>query len=125
MVVAGRTQLAPAALLAAIKRVERALGRVASYRMGPREIDIDLLLHGTAVIDEPGLTVPHAGLLDRPFVLRPLLDVGAALRHPVTGELLAERLRALGVAGVRPLGAAAAVLAPRRGGAGDGVAGDR
>ena len=56
----------------------------------PREIDVDLLLYGAAVVDEPpAVVVPHPRLLERPFVRIPLADVAApALRHPVTGEAL-------------------------------------
>jgi 2-amino-4-hydroxy-6-hydroxymethyldihydropteridine diphosphokinase len=85
------TDLPAAALLALCLAVERALGRerppgrVAAARL----IDVDLLLHGDASIDEPGLTVPHPRLLERPFVRIPLADVAEpGLRHPRTGDRL-------------------------------------
>jgi len=59
-------------LLAAAKAAERAAGRRPTYRWGPREIDIDVLLFGDERIDEPDLKVPHPGLWERDFVLRPL-----------------------------------------------------
>jgi 2-amino-4-hydroxy-6-hydroxymethyldihydropteridine diphosphokinase len=86
------TTLAPDELLALALTVERALGRERSpgaRSPAPRPIDLDLLLFGDAVIDRPGLVVPHPRLLARPFVRIPLADVAApGLRHPVTGERL-------------------------------------
>jgi 2-amino-4-hydroxy-6-hydroxymethyldihydropteridine diphosphokinase len=110
MAVAAATRLEPETLLLGVKALERALGRTASVRMGPREIDIDLLLWGDVVLETELLTIPHPGLMERNFVLRPLLDVAPELRHPVTGERLADRLHLLGMAGVRRLGAAAPIL---------------
>jgi 2-amino-4-hydroxy-6-hydroxymethyldihydropteridine diphosphokinase len=83
------TSLDPRALLARCLAVEAALGRERPRPLAPRTIDVDLLLHGTAVIDEAGLVVPHPRLLERAFVRVPLALVAApGLRHPVTGELL-------------------------------------
>ncbi len=62
----------PRALLEVAKDVERQAGRTPSYRWGPREIDVDILLFGEERVDEPDLTIPHPGLRDREFVLRPL-----------------------------------------------------
>lgn len=59
-------------LLAAAKAVEAAAGRRPTYRWGPRELDVDILLFGDERIDEPDLAVPHPGLWERDFVLRPL-----------------------------------------------------
>lgn len=59
-------------LLAAAQAVEARVGRTPTYRWGPREIDVDILLFGDLEIDEPGLRVPHPGLGEREFVLRPL-----------------------------------------------------
>jgi 2-amino-4-hydroxy-6-hydroxymethyldihydropteridine diphosphokinase len=88
------TALAPSALLAACLDVERALGRrrPPGRAQAPREIDVDLLLYGDQLIDDPpALVVPHPRLLARPFVRIPLCDVAApGLRHPVTGEPLDE-----------------------------------
>ena len=87
------TGLAPRELLARLQRIENELGRVRAERWGPRAIDCDLVLHGDAVIDEPGLTVPHPRMRERRFVLEPLSQVAPVARDPVTGltarELLA------------------------------------
>lgn len=69
------TTLGPQALLAAILDVERQLGRERNERWGPRTVDIDILLYGDAVVEEPGLTIPHARLGERAFALGPLVDV--------------------------------------------------
>jgi 2-amino-4-hydroxy-6-hydroxymethyldihydropteridine diphosphokinase len=86
------TALPARALLAACLDVERALGRVRppGRVAAARPIDVDLLLYGEAIIDEPpDLIVPHPRLLERPFVRIPLADVALpGLAHPVTGEPL-------------------------------------
>jgi 2-amino-4-hydroxy-6-hydroxymethyldihydropteridine diphosphokinase len=63
------------ALLAIIGSIESRLGRQRRERWGPREIDVDLLLYADEVIAEPDLSVPHAGLLERAFVLVPLAEI--------------------------------------------------
>jgi 2-amino-4-hydroxy-6-hydroxymethyldihydropteridine diphosphokinase len=86
------TGLAPDRLLAVLLDVERALGRVrAGERWGPRTIDLDLLLYGDAVVDEPGLTVPHPRLHERRFALEPLAELAPDAVVPgwgPVGELL-------------------------------------
>jgi 2-amino-4-hydroxy-6-hydroxymethyldihydropteridine diphosphokinase len=76
------TSLEPRDLLAALLDVERALGRTREgARFGPRTIDLDLLLYGDRLLDEPGLTLPHPRLHERRFALEPLreLDPGAVV----------------------------------------------
>lgn len=97
--VRGRTRLDPLPLLEELKRLERELGRVPSVRHGPRVIDLDLLLYDREVMETGSLTVPHAALMERPFVLAPLLELEPGIRHPKTGERLDERLARLGHAG--------------------------
>lgn len=86
------TALDARALLAACLAVEAALGRrrPAGRVHAPRPIDVDLLLFGDHVIDEPpGLIVPHPRLLERPFVRIPLAEVAQpGLVHPITGDRL-------------------------------------
>jgi 2-amino-4-hydroxy-6-hydroxymethyldihydropteridine diphosphokinase len=86
------TELGPRELLAALLGVEARLGRVRRERWGPRTIDLDLLVHGDAEVDEPGLTVPHPRLHERRFVLEPLAELAPGLEIPGRGtveELLA------------------------------------
>jgi 2-amino-4-hydroxy-6-hydroxymethyldihydropteridine diphosphokinase len=69
------TALSPRELLAALKRIEREEGRVATYRWGPRVLDLDILTYGAERIDEPDLVVPHARLHERAFALVPLAEI--------------------------------------------------
>ncbi|MEJ2184333.1 MAG: 2-amino-4-hydroxy-6-hydroxymethyldihydropteridine diphosphokinase [Gemmatimonadota bacterium] len=87
------TSLAPLDLLGVLQDVERALGRERHFRNAPRVIDVDLLLYDQQVLSEPGLNVPHPRMLERDFVLRPLLELEPELRHPSAGRL-ADRLSA-------------------------------
>jgi 2-amino-4-hydroxy-6-hydroxymethyldihydropteridine diphosphokinase len=75
-VVVLETGLSARELLDALLDIERACGRVRidGERWGPRTLDLDVLLHGDAIIDEPGLRVPHPHLHERAFDLLPLLD---------------------------------------------------
>ena len=85
------TALPPRALLDRCLAVERALGRdrPAGAVNAPRNIDLDLLLVGDLIVDEPGLQLPHPRLLQRPFVRVPLAAVAEpGLRHPITGDRL-------------------------------------
>lgn len=86
--VAVETELSPADLLKALLGVERSLGRTRDGpRYGPRTIDLDLLLHGDAVLDEPGLTVPHPRLHERAFALEPLAELDPGLEIPGRGPV--------------------------------------
>jgi 2-amino-4-hydroxy-6-hydroxymethyldihydropteridine diphosphokinase len=65
----------PRDLLAAAQAVEAAVGRRPTYRWGPREIDVDILLFGDERVSEPDLVIPHPGLRQRDFVLAPLAEL--------------------------------------------------
>ncbi|RIL03040.1 MAG: 2-amino-4-hydroxy-6-hydroxymethyldihydropteridine diphosphokinase [Proteobacteria bacterium] len=98
-----RTRLAPRALLAALLGIERDAGRDRGVRNAARTLDLDVLLYGDLVLDEPGLVVPHPRLAERAFVLEPLAALAPARVHPLLGETiaaLAERVR--DPAAVRP-----------------------
>lgn len=90
------TELDPRALLDVLLDVERRLGRdrAAEVRWGPRTLDLDLLVHGDVVRDEPGLTLPHPLLHERRFALEPLADLDPSLLVPGHGTV-AELLAAL------------------------------
>ena len=77
------------------KKIERRLGRTPTFRNGPRNIDIDILLFGLSVSDMADITVPHRDLLLRDFALRPLLDLDPALIDPRNGYPLTEALAKL------------------------------
>lgn len=97
------TRLDARALLAELQAIERGLGRAPPpVRWGPRLIDLDLLLYGALTIDEPGLTLPHAGIHERSFVLYPLADIAPELNIPGRGRV-AELARRLGSDDLEPL----------------------
>jgi 2-amino-4-hydroxy-6-hydroxymethyldihydropteridine diphosphokinase len=91
-VVVGQTALDARALLARLLAIERARGRVRAHEGAPRTLDLDLILYGNAVIDEPGLHVPHPRFRERLFVLEPLAEVAGDWTDPVTGLLVSELL---------------------------------
>jgi 2-amino-4-hydroxy-6-hydroxymethyldihydropteridine diphosphokinase len=92
MAVACETLCFPLQLLTAVRSVEREMGRARRIRRGPRVIDIDILLFGNAIIETPRLTVPHPRMLERRFVLEPLLEIAPDLVHPVTRRPLRDYL---------------------------------
>lgn len=88
------TDLNPEELLRVLLEEEAALGRVRSEHFGPRTIDLDLLLFGDQICDQPGLILPHPRMHERLFVLEPLNEIAPEAFHPVLGcrarELLAK-----------------------------------
>lgn len=98
------TSLAPRPLLQALLAIERAHGRERAAdgrRWGPRTLDLDLLLYADAVIDEPGLVLPHPEMHRRAFVLVPLAEVAADADVPGLGRVQA-LLDAIGMDGIVP-----------------------
>ncbi len=82
------TRLSPRELLVELQRIEEAFGRSRDgTRWGPRLLDLDILLYGDTVIDEPGLHVPHPGTAERSFVLVPLQEVAPGLVIPGHGNV--------------------------------------
>jgi 2-amino-4-hydroxy-6-hydroxymethyldihydropteridine diphosphokinase len=79
------TSLSPQELLNVLLEIELELGRTRQEKYGPRTIDIDILLYGNEVIQEPQLQIPHPQLGNRRFALLPLLELAPELAHPVTG----------------------------------------
>jgi 2-amino-4-hydroxy-6-hydroxymethyldihydropteridine diphosphokinase len=86
-----RTSEPPASIVAELERLHALAGRVrGSERFAPRTLDLDLLLYGSAVIPEPPIRVPREDISAYGFVLGPIAELAPGLRHPVTGETMAE-----------------------------------
>ena len=83
------TELPPRELLERLLGIERRLGRRRGQgpRFGPRTIDLDLLVYGDAVLEEPGLSIPHPRLAERRFALEPLADLDPSLEVPGKGRV--------------------------------------
>jgi 2-amino-4-hydroxy-6-hydroxymethyldihydropteridine diphosphokinase len=94
-VVAIETDSSPRELLHHVLRVESAMGRIRMREKGARNIDIDVVLFGDRVVDEPGLRIPHPALHQRRFVLEPLVEIAPEVWHPVLRKTTRELLDGL------------------------------
>jgi 2-amino-4-hydroxy-6-hydroxymethyldihydropteridine diphosphokinase len=81
------TTRTPRELRDLLLEIERSLGRVREERWGPRTVDLDLLVYGDEVVDEPGLRVPHARLHERRFALEPLAELDPQFEVPGRGAV--------------------------------------
>jgi 2-amino-4-hydroxy-6-hydroxymethyldihydropteridine diphosphokinase len=92
----GDTTMSARALLDALLAIEHERGRERPYSNAPRTLDLDVILFGDAIVEEPGLQVPHPRFRERRFVLQPLAEVAPDLRDPVSGKTIAELLASVG-----------------------------
>lgn len=91
--VALETDLSPRELLNVAARLEQQAERVRTVRWGPRTLDVDVLLVGDVVVDEPDLIVPHPRMEERAFVLAPLADLDPSLVSPERAQWARAQLR--------------------------------
>ena len=89
------TELGAVDLLRSLKTIESQLGRVETFRWGPRTIDLDILLFDETRIETPDLQIPHPRLQERQFVLVPLAEIDPTLFHPVLKKTVQELLEDL------------------------------
>ena len=90
LVVGLDTYLGAHELLLETKAIEARLNRVRTFKNGPRTIDLDILLFGNLVLETVDLTIPHPGLLERDFMLEPLIEIAPEVVHPVRGLPLSQ-----------------------------------
>ncbi len=94
-VAAIETEKTPREILQLALHIEAAMGRLRMRDKGPRKIDIDILLFGDWVVDEPGLKIPHPSMHRRRFVLEPLAEIAPEARHPALDKTAPELLSEL------------------------------
>ena len=94
------TELEPRELLEVAQRLEQEAGRIRTVRWGPRTLDVDVLLVGDLVVDEPDLLVPHPRLWERRFVVAPLAELAPDLVPPGGVDRAGGAVRADGTLGV-------------------------
>ena len=93
--VVGETTLSAGELLARLLAIEQQRGRQRPHPGAARSLDLDVILYGDEVIDEPGLQVPHPRFREREFVLRPLSEIAPDWVDPVSGQTVAELMSAI------------------------------
>ncbi len=105
LVAEAETELFPMMLLSRVQKIERELGRRRTGPpKGPRTIDIDILLYGSARVHSAQLEIPHPRMHERRFVLAPLAELAPDLRHPILRRSMRDLLAGLVGQQVRPFG---------------------
>jgi len=99
-VISAETELEPLGVMGRLKSIEVQLGRKETFRYGPRVIDLDILFFDDLVIDSPPLVIPHPRMQERAFVLLPLAELAAELRHPIFDCTVSEMLSKVDVSGI-------------------------
>jgi 2-amino-4-hydroxy-6-hydroxymethyldihydropteridine diphosphokinase len=94
------THLSARELLIYVKELEAEIGREPSFRFGPRLVDIDIILFGDQIIQEPDLEIPHPHFQDRAFVLVPLAEISPELLIPGTDLTVSDLLEEADISGI-------------------------
>ncbi len=102
-VVRAVTDLSPLDLLDYLKQIEQRLGRVETFRNGPRQIDIDILFYDDLEMETPHLGLPHPRMEGRAFVWVPLAEIAPNLVHPKLGKTAAQVVSELDCSGIHPV----------------------
>ncbi len=89
------TSLTPGRLFRLLKDIEKRVGRYPTFPMGPRVIDLDILLYGSRIVKDGGLEIPHPRMHERGFVLYPLVEIAPGAFHPVLKKTARELLDSL------------------------------
>ena len=100
-VLQAETGLDPPALLKYLKRIEQKLGRKATFRYGPRAIDLDILFYDDLIYSTANLQIPHPMAAERAFVLLPMREIAPDFIHPVLGKSISKLVRSIDSSGIK------------------------
>lgn len=98
-----QTSHSPLALLSTLLEIEQQFGRIRRERNDPRTLDLDLLLFDDIVLNEPELQIPHPRMIERAFVLVPLVEIAPDWIEPISGKAIAELVQAVDCSEVKKL----------------------
>lgn len=90
-----KTKFSPEGLFLFLKSIEEKAGRIKRERWGPRELDLDILFYDDIIYDKNELIIPHSGVIERDFVLVPIIEIEPHLIHPISKVELSELLKKL------------------------------
>lgn len=94
------TTLHPQELFIELKNIEQILGRILREKWGPREIDLDILFYNDLIISNEIITLPHKGIINRDFVVVPLIEIEPHLIHPVFNKKMIDLVSELKVTNI-------------------------
>jgi 2-amino-4-hydroxy-6-hydroxymethyldihydropteridine diphosphokinase len=95
------TDLDPFELLNYLKSIEEKMGRKATFRYGPRSIDLDILFYDRLIISSEALQIPHPMIAERAFVLVPMSEIAPDFIHPMLGKSISELAQCVDSSGIK------------------------